>query len=62
MDGWDGMGWDGIYLRQLGTLEYLAVLIIYHLYIFEELGSLGPLTAGPQCKLGPNKFGGLRPE
>ena len=24
----DGMGWDGIYLRQLGTLEHLAVLII----------------------------------
>ena len=21
------MGWDGIYLRQLGTLEHLAVLI-----------------------------------
>ena len=24
----DGMGWDGIYLRQLGTIEHLAVLII----------------------------------
>ena len=22
----DGIGWDGIYLRQLGTLEHLAVL------------------------------------
>ena len=24
--GLDGIGWDGIYLRQLGTLEHLAVL------------------------------------
>ena len=46
-------GWDGIYLRQLGTLEHLAVLKkIDH----EFMGNFGPVISpkyGP--KTAPNE-------